>query len=310
MGVVFKIDAYAESLSVAEPALEAAFARVRQIDRIASDYDPQSELRKLTLNPVGQPVKASETLFALLQRSVEISRASGGRFDPTLGSLTTLWREARKSKSLPTKKELSDALARSGVKHLSLDHEGRAVTLDMQNMLLDLGGIAKGYAADEALRVLRERGLNRAVVAASGDLAIGDPPPDAEGWRVGIATLDVESQPKEFLLLSNCGVSTSGDARQFVEIDGRRYSHIVDPATGLGLSLRSGVTVVAPDDTTADAWASALSVAGPDHAAKLLEGVDGVSARMVYVPRDDEEESAELVTPGFPEVVRFEPTDE
>lgn len=306
MGVVFKIDAYAESLQVAEPAFEAAFARAREIDRIASDYDPQSELRKLTLNPVGQPVEVSETLFTLLERSVAISQASGGRFDPTLGPLTTLWRKARKSQTLPAKEELSKALARSGVRYLTLDEKSRTVTLGREDMLLDLGGIAKGYAADEALRILREKGLSRAVVAASGDLAIGDPPPDAEGWRVGVATLNVEDQPKEFLLLSNCGVSTSGDARQFVEIDGRRYSHIIDPKTGLGLSLRSGVTVVAPNDTAADAWASALSVAGPDHAAKLLEGIEGVSARMIYLRPSDEEEVAELVTPGFPEVRRFE----
>lgn len=306
MGVVFKIDAYAESLQTAEPAFEAAFARVREIDRIASDYDPQSELRKLTLNPVGTPVEVSDTLFELLQRSVEISKASGGRFDPTLGPLTTLWRKARKSKALPAKEELSGALARSGLRHLTLDEATRSVTLGEENMLLDLGGIAKGYAADEALSVLREKGLTRAVVAASGDLAIGDPPPDAEGWRVGIATLDVEGEPKEFLRLANCGVSTSGDVRQYVEIDGRRYSHIVDPTTGLGLPHRSGVTVVAPDDTTADAWATALCVAGPEHAAKLLEGVEGVSARMVYAGLVDDDEPAEIVTPGFPEVMSLE----
>ncbi|HEV7278979.1 MAG TPA: FAD:protein FMN transferase [Pirellulaceae bacterium] len=309
MGVVFKIDAYAESLAVAEPSFEAAFARVREIDRIASDYDPNSELRRLTLNRGGEPVEVSPTLFDLLQRSIGISQSSGGRFDPTLGPLTTLWRKARKSKTLPSEAELSDALARTGVRHLTLDEEARTITLGVENMLLDLGGIAKGYAADEALRILREKGLNRAVVAASGDLAIGDPPPDAEGWRVGIATLEVEEQPKEYLLLSNCGVSTSGDARQFVEIDGRRYSHIVDPETGLGLSVRSGVTVVAPDDTTADAWASALSVAGPDQAAKALEGVEDISARMVYARRQDEEAIAEVVTPGFPEVRRFETKD-
>jgi thiamine biosynthesis lipoprotein len=136
-------------------------------------------------------------------------------------------------------------------------------------MLLDVGGIAKGYAADEALRVLRGRGLNRALVAASGDLAIGDAPEGETGWRIGVEPTDGVSRQ---LTLVNTAVSTSGDTEQFVEIDGKRYSHIVDPKTGMGLTNRIGVTVVAPKGIVSDSVATAVCVMGAERGLEFVEG--------------------------------------
>jgi thiamine biosynthesis lipoprotein len=168
-------------------------------------------------------------------------------------------------------------------------------------MRLDLGGIAKGYAADQALAVLRDRGIPRALVDAGGDLAIGDPPPDARGWRIAVATPHSTSSPPSsptpppedgagtygaestVLLLSNCGVATSGDAYQFVEFEGRRYSHIVDPRTGMGVVGASSVTVVAPDGMTADALASAVSVLGPEEGIALIDRTPGAAALVVVL---------------------------
>ena len=149
-------------------------------------------------------------------------------------------------------------------------------------MSLDLGGIAKGYAADEAMAVLKEHGISRSLVAAGGDIAVGAPPPGMDGWVIAIAQLEsVDAPLSRYLLLHDAAVSTSGDANQNVEIGGVRYSHIVDPRTGLALTGRSSVTVVAPDCTTSDGLATAASVLGPQEGLKLIDSTAGAAALFV-----------------------------
>ena len=150
-------------------------------------------------------------------------------------------------------------------------------------MLLDLGGIAKGYAADAALAVLRQHGITRALVAAGGDIAVGDAPPDAQGWKVGIAPLKKpDAAPEHYLLLKNAGVSTAGDSEQFVEIAGKRYSHIIDPKTGIGLVGRRSVTVVAPNATISDGMDTGLCVLGVERGLKIVEARPDIAALFVF----------------------------
>ena len=201
-----------------------------------------------------------------------LAEETGGAFDVTLGPVIRLWRDARKQKRLPDPAALAEARGRCGFRNLVLDAAARTVSLKMPGMLLDLGGIAKGYAADEALRVLRDHGIRSALVAASGDLAIGDPPPGKTGWRVGIDSLNApESKFTRVLELRNAAVSTSGDTEQFLEIGGVRYSHIIDPATGMGLTDRIAVTVVAEKGIDADGLATAVSVLGMQRGLEFVE---------------------------------------
>jgi thiamine biosynthesis lipoprotein len=165
-------------------------------------------------------------------------------------------------------------------------------------MQLDLGGIAKGYAADEALTVLKKHGIDRALVAAGGDIAVSGPPPSTEGWKIAIATLRGERDPGR-LILHHAAVSTSGDAEQFVEIDGKRYSHIVDPRTGIGLIGRMNATVVARRGIDADSLTKVLAVLGPEKGIKIIESHEGASARMV---RKMGEEFEKIVSKGFPKL--------
>ena len=160
-----------------------------------------------------------------------------------------------------------------------MDSRNRTVTLLRPNMRLDLGGIAKGYAADAALKILKKRGMPRALVAASGDLAIGDPPPGEDGWKIGVTSIDTHgNESAESLVLRNAGVSTSGDTEQAIEINGVRYSHILDPATGLGLTNRIQVTIVAPNATTSDGLATACCILGEKKTLRLVNSWPGVSA--------------------------------
>jgi thiamine biosynthesis lipoprotein len=282
MGTRVRIVLYAEDEARARAAAARAFERVDALERVMTDYDPESELMRLASEARTGPRPVSPDLFDVLERAERYARISHGAFDPTVGPLVALWRGARRTRALPTPDAVARAHALVGYRKLRLDRRARSVSLRRPGMTLDLGGIGKGYAADGALSVLRGLGIERALVAAGGDLALGLPPPSERGWRVAVADpgLGPARAPRD-LVLSACGVSTSGDTEQFVEIAGRRYSHIIDPRSGAPIERSAGVTVVAPDDTEADALATACAVLSPAQAVALADSRPGVAAFLV-----------------------------
>jgi FAD:protein FMN transferase len=153
-------------------------------------------------------------------------------------------------------------------------------------MRLDLGGIAKGFAADAALSELKKHGLTHALVRASGDIAAGDPPPGEPGWKVGLAPLNPDDPPSVFVSLKNQAISTSGEARQHLVVNGKRYSHLIDPRTGDPLTGRLSITVIAPHGIDADSLASAVAVLGPEQGLKLIDKREGVSAYIITADDD------------------------
>jgi thiamine biosynthesis lipoprotein len=290
MGTRFRIVLYAPDEAAANRAKAAAFERIAALDGIMSDYRPASELMQLCARAGGEPVKVSDELFFVLSEAQEVSRLSDGAFDVTVGPVVRLWRKARQARQLPDPDELAKARALVGYQNVRLDKKAQTVQLLKSGMQLDLGGIAKGYTADQALAVLRRHGVTRALVAAGGDIAVSDAPPDAAGWKVGIAPLeDPEKPPTRFLTLANSAVSTSGDAEQYVEIGGKRYSHIVDPRTGIGLVGRMSVTVVAPKGIQSDSLTKVVAVLGAQRGLAILDGIEGVSALAVLKSDKGEE---------------------
>jgi thiamine biosynthesis lipoprotein len=283
MGLPFRIVLYASEKPAAEAAARAAFDRVRQLNAILSDYEDDSELSRLSRTAgSGRAIGVSDELWLVLQRAQQLAQRTDGAFDVTVGPVVSLWRKARREKKLPDAARLAEALQAVGHQKLRLDFRRHTVELLSPRMRLDLGAIAKGYAADEALKILRRRGVARALVAGGGDMALGDPPPGTKGWRIELAPLDTaNSPPVRFVQLANAGLATSGDLFQHVEIDGKRYSHIVDPRTGIGLTDHSLVTVIAPDGITADSLATAVSVLGPDKGTKLIERTKRAAARII-----------------------------
>ena len=295
MGTLVTITLYAPEPAVAKAAAAAAFKRIDALEDIMSDYQADSELRRLCDQPFGTPVPVSTELFDILDRAQKIARLSDGAFDVTVGPYVRLWRFARKRKVLPTAGEIATARAAVGWQKLRLDPYARAVTLLVPNMRLDLGSIGKGYAADQALQILKGRGIERALVAASGDIAVGDPPPEQHGWRIGIEAWDgVTNRVVRTVLLHNAGISTSGDTEQFIEMTGVRYSHVVDPSTGLGLTRRIQATVIGPDATTSDCLDTTVSLLGVQRGLELIRSWPHTSAlvvtrdngqRQIYVSR-------------------------
>jgi thiamine biosynthesis lipoprotein len=291
MGTLFRITLYAPDEAAAQVAAQAAFLRVAALEDIMSDYQADSELMRLCAQPCMQPVPVSAELFDMLVRARRISELSHGAFDVTVGPYVRLWRFSRKRLILPTPEELAAARAAVGWNKLRLDARTRTVTLLVPNMRLDLGGLGKGYAADAALKVLKGRGFTRALVAASGDIAIGDPPPGQRGWKVGISGMDGGTNaPVLTLLLRNAGTSTSGDTEQHIEIGGVRYSHIVDPATGLGMTNRIQATIIAPDATTTDSLDTTLCLLGVTNGLALAEAFPRTAA-LIFTKQDGREQS-------------------
>jgi thiamine biosynthesis lipoprotein len=288
MGTEFRIVLYAaDSLDASEAAV-SAFARVEELEQALSDYRPDSELSRLGATAgMGQAVRVSNDLWTVLAESQGWARRTGGAFDVTIGPLTRLWRWARRRGHLPSADQLEAAREPVGYAHMRLDSATRSVTLQRPGMRLDLGGIAKGYAADEALATLRGRGIARALIDAGGDIVVGDPPVGEPGWRVEMSGVDGSGRlTRELRVLSRAAIATSGASYQFLEIDGVRYSHIVDPRTGVGLTHQIEVTVIARTGLEADALASVISVLGSEEGFELAEEDPGVEAR-VLEPRGD-----------------------
>jgi FAD:protein FMN transferase len=288
MGVPFRIVMYAGDESTARTAARAAFDRISQLNSILSDYDSDSELSRLSRSSgSGRDVPIGQELWEVLSRGQELAVRSDGAFDVTVGPSVNLWRRARRRHELPEPDLLEKNRLRVGYWNLVLHPQDRSATLKAEGMRLDLGGIAKGFAADQALELLKRGGISRALVAADGDIRVGDPPPGMDGWQIGLATLDVGNSPGvETILLRNAAVSTSGDLSQRLEIGGVRYSHIVDPRSGIGLTDHSLVTVIAPDAMTSDSLATTVSVLGPLKGLELIEAFPGTGARILRQPQD------------------------
>ena len=282
MGTLFTIALYATNEISARKGSDAAFSKIAALDRMMTDYDPESELMRLCKKPAGNPVRLSDDLFEILRESLSIAELSQGAFDPTIGPVVRQWRRARRSGVLPTTDQIERAKMSVGWRKLQLDPITRTATLLASDMQLDLGGIAKGYAADKALEVLRQNGITHALVAASGDIAAGESPPGQKGWRVFIGTPYSTNSISKKLLLSNAAVSTSGDSEQFVTIGGNRYSHIVDPFTGIGLTNQLQVSVIAPRATQTDALATTACVMGAERGIEFIKSFPQATAMVIY----------------------------
>jgi len=279
MGVQWRVVLYATDKAIANNASQNAFARIKKLNKLLSDYDPESELNSLCrLSGPGKPIKVSPHLLKLLKKSQSLSKETNGAFDVTIGPVVRLWRRARRQKAMPDSQQLQAARHKVSYELMKISDQKQTVELLKDDMRIDLGGIAKGYAADIALKVLQEHGVNRAMIDASGDIVLGDPPPGTCGWKIGISSSDApQAKIDRYLSLHNAAVATSGDALQHVVIGGNRYSHIVDPRTGLGLTDQSRVTVIAPNGVTADSLASAISVLGPKQGIQLLKNKPGTA---------------------------------
>ncbi len=251
MGTLWTITVFASGEDVAERALDASFEKLDGLNLVMSDYLPESEVRGIssTWSP------ASKSLAAVLQESLIIAEETSGAFDPTLGALTKLWRRALRKQEFPKKSLIGEALKKSGHQNLRLD--GTCVRLDREGVLIDLGGIGKGYAMAELGRMLEDEfKISTFLIDGGGDVFTGDAPPGASGWNI-----EVRGNGSPFSVnVANAAVMTSGDLYKYAEIGGKRFSHLIDPKSGLALEGSASATIIMGNPARADALASALCV--------------------------------------------------
>ena len=261
MGSPFNIVLYADTKQMADSVAQESFKLVDSINLVCSDYDSSAELYKLQFAAVGKSIKVSPILMELFCTAHKAYKDADGSFDITVGPLSRLWRRARKSQQFPTNAAINKARNRVGFNKLQIDSNAQTITFLQSKMQLDMGAIAKGYAADKVLALLQSHGITTALVDAGGDMVAFGIPPQKKGWTIGI---NVPGQQEKLLerklVLSNKAVATSGDAFQFMVHEGKKYGHIIDPRTGYGVTFQRNVTVVAPTASTADWLATACSI--------------------------------------------------
>jgi thiamine biosynthesis lipoprotein len=291
MGMPVQITLFAPDEQSAVSAARAAYDHIRHLNQALSDYEDDSELTRLNRSSgSGRWVPVSHDLWTVLAAAQSLAKRTQGAFDVTVGPVVHLWRKARRDRRLPDATRLAAARALVGYEKLHLSRSSRAARLTLPQMRLDLGAIAKGYALDQALEVLRARGMARAIVFAGGDMVAGEPPPGKPGWRVALTlAAGTNNQPQDYVWLKQRALATSGDLYQHLEIDGVRYSHIADPRTGLGIVDRSQVTVIARRGMQADSLATAVSVLGPVRGLALAKRTRGVEARILRQPNQQTE---------------------
>ena len=275
MGTVFHIIVYSPSQDNAEEAVFKAFEQIEKLEETLSFYRENSELNQLARRAFNESVTASPDLLEVLEAALYWSRQTGGAFDCTIRPLITLWHSRGKEGLLVSADEIAETRNRMGYDKVLINSRLRSVRLNAPEMQLDLGGIAKGFAADKALKSLKQDGFSMALIDAGGDLRLGDSPPGRAGWLI---TLDNSGNGPSRLQLKNAAVATSGDKYRYYEIEGIRYSHIVNPATGRGMTDHRLVTVISGDTQTADALATALSVMDIQEGLALIHSLDNTEA--------------------------------
>lgn len=274
MAVTVRFVIFAEEEETAKNAANAGFKRFRELNAIMSDYDSDSELSLLSTKPIKTWIPLSDDLFDVMQTAREIGTQSEGAFDISVGPMVRLWRRARRMKELPKQEYIDHAKNVVGLDKWELDPETKSIRLHKEGMRFDLGGIAKGYATDEAAKRFRASGVEIFLIDAGGDLYWGKTP--KEGFKVMMQSSMIT------VTIPNKGMATSGDTYQHVEIDGRRYSHLVDPKTGMGLTESSIVSVLATTGMEADALASAVSVLGPEKGMAFIKKRKNTSCQIVF----------------------------
>ena len=293
MGTFANLKTIAKDPHTAKKCVEAAFSELQKVDKLMSDYKSDSEISEVNRDAFKRAVKVSKSTFEVLEKSVEFSKLSGGAFDITIAPLAELWRTAAESNSVPTEEEIAEARSKVGYEKLFLDANEMTVRFAVEGMKLDLGGIAKGYAIDRAIEAMQVGGAAGGMVDVGGDIrCFGLPPKGKKTWRIGLQNpaepdsdeetlAGVADQVLMVLKLTDAAIATSGGYRRFFLIEGKKYSHIINPDTATSAEALSSVTIISQNALDADALATAVSVMGPEKGLALIEKIPNTEAILI-----------------------------
>jgi thiamine biosynthesis lipoprotein len=278
MGTPINVELWSHSESLAKSCTRKVMDEMRRIDALMSPYKPESELAIINSKAYQQDIKISQELFRLIERSIVLSELSEGAFDITFASIGYQYDYRKKQK--PSDQQIQAQLDRINYRHIKLDKSRSTIRFAREGVRIDLGGIAKGYAVDNGIRILKECGIKRALVSAGGDSRIlGDR--KGRPWMTGIRDPRRKDESVVIIPLSDTAMSTSGDYERYFIKDGVRYHHILSPKTGKSVKETRSVTVLGPDAVTTDGLSTTLFVLGPDKGLALAERLEGIDAVII-----------------------------
>jgi thiamine biosynthesis lipoprotein len=278
MGTEVTITVVARTNAEGAAAIDAAMAEVRRFDQMMSLYKDESEITRVNLAAGKNPVKVSPEMIEVVEHASEISKLSGGAFDVTIGHLVVLWQMRLKEGKVPTDEEITNVRSRVNYKDIVIDKKASTLFLRKPNMIMDFGGVAKGYAADKAAEVLRKRGIENGIVALAGDIRVMGHRPDGSPWRIGVQHPREADKTLMVLDLSDKSISTSGDYERFQIVNKKRYHHVIDPRTGKPSTGMESVTVVGDSGAIVDPLTTALFILGTDKGLPIVKklGCDAI----------------------------------
>ena len=263
MGNQFEISAVSDNEQNANRIINAGIDEIKRIEKLLTTFQDSSETNLINRNAGIEPVRVSEEIFNLIERSIKISSITQGAFDITYGSIDkSLWNFDTQMKSLPEKQTAREMVRLINYRNIVLDRENSTVFLKEKGMRIGFGGIGKGYAAEMAKCKMQQLGITNGIVNASGDLTTWGLQPNGDEWTVGIANPNISGEVFSFLKISGLAVATSGNYEKFIMIDGKKYSHTIDPRTGLPVTGIKSVTIITKNAEIADAMATPVTIMG------------------------------------------------
>jgi len=295
MGTYITVEVRSSDTRLAKESVEDAFRAIRRVDELMSIYKPESQVSLLNRRAWQSPMKVDPLLFRVLQKSLDVADISGGAFDITVKPMLDLWKRYAQAGSTPPDEEIRKARELVGSSLIELN-EPSEVTFKKQGVQIDLGGIAKGFAADLAVDRLKAHGISAGLVEAGGDIRLYGGT-EQEPWRIAIQNPFSEGIVLPYTIFIREGaVVTSGNYRRGYSVEGKRYSHIIDPRSGLPAEGVSSVTVIAKEAAFADGLATALSVLGFQKGLELASTIEGVECLII---KGDENKPIVGYTWGF-----------
>jgi thiamine biosynthesis lipoprotein len=286
MGNRFEISVVASDEPWAMERTDAAVTEIRRIERLLTTYDEGSETNLINRNAGIAPVEVSRETFGLIERSIRISGVTQGAFDISYGSVDKrLWNFDEHMQQLPDKELAKKMVRLINYRNILLDGPRSMVFLKEKGMRIGFGGIGKGYAAERAKMVMQEMGVDSGVVNASGDLTAWGFQPDGKSWTIGIVRPDVKGEIFSYLNITNMALATSGNYEKYVMIGGKRYSHTIDPRTGLPVTGIKSVTIITPNAEIADAMATPVMIMGVRAGLYMINQMKDIEAVII----DDED---------------------
>lgn len=284
MGSSLELKFYTNDEKLFYKITDESLERAKEIDHLFSNYKDDSVLAEVNSKSGKQAVTVPYEFIELTQTSINYSRKTGGAFDITVGNLFKLWKESVRKSRPPDPTELQKANECTGYEKIKIDNN--KISFLKNCIELDFGAIGKGYVVDEIIRIARSYGVKNGLINFGGNIYALGTPYDSDAWDVGINDPDHPGKIISNLSLKNYGTATSGDYEKFFEIDGKRYSHIIDPATGFPVEEISSVTVIAKSAMEADVYSTAFSVLGVEKTKKFIENNKQIGVMFVTKQKD------------------------